>query len=345
MFAGSGLQGNFVEILRLCLIGVVKMPEDSRIGVTVCQFDREKPFTAVQLFGQLDMGVHRRVDELHGLERIFSTAGFERWQWFVFRMVLLIVPFPYGPLPGSINASGNANYPFVLSDGVTVYYASDGEGLGGYDIFVTRYNTNTDTYLVPDNVGMPFNSPYNDYMYVIDEYNNLGWFASDRFQPEGKVCIYVFIPNTSKQTYNYEAMEQQQIIRLAQIHSLKETWKDKQAVTEALQRLEAAISHKPKERRAMDFEFVIDDHTTYYLMSDFKSAKAKSLFQRYQQMEKDYYQQEEKLNSLRQQYAGANQQGKEKMAPAILDLEKRVLQMSEELDTLEVNVRNAEKTK
>lgn len=22
---------------------------------------------------------------------------------------------------------------------------------------------------------MPFNSPYNDYMYVIDEFNNLGW--------------------------------------------------------------------------------------------------------------------------------------------------------------------------
>ena len=96
---------------------------------------------------------------------------------------------------------------------------------------------------------MPFNSPYNDYMYVIDEYNNLGWFASDRFQPEGKVCIYVFIPNNSKQTYNYEAMDQQQMIRLAQIHSLKETWKDKKAVAEAQQRLEAAMSHKPQERR------------------------------------------------------------------------------------------------
>ena len=159
------------------------------------------------------------------------------------------------PLPGSINASGNANYPFVLSDGVTVYYASDGEGLGGYDIFVTRYNTNTDTYLVPENVGMPFNSPYNDYMYVIDEYNNLGWFASDRFQPEGKVCIYVFIPNNSKQTYNYEAMDQQQMIRLAQIHSLKETWKDKKAVAEAQQRLEAAMSHKPQERRKVGGAF------------------------------------------------------------------------------------------
>ena len=249
------------------------------------------------------------------------------------------------PLPGSINASGNANYPYVMSDGITIYYASDGEGLGGYDIFVTRYNTNNDTYLVPENVGMPFNSPYNDYMYVIDEYNNLGWFASDRFQPEGKVCIYVFIPNNSKQTYNYEAMDQKQIIRLAQIHSLKETWKDKQAVSEALQRLEAAISHKPKERRVVDFEFVIDDNTTYYLMNDFKSAKAKQLFQRYRQMEKDFQQQEEKLNSLRQQYSTSNKQGKERIAPAILDLEKRILQMSGELDALETNVRNAEKTK
>lgn len=247
-------------------------------------------------------------------------------------------------LPGSINASGNANYPFVMADGVTIYYANDGEGLGGYDIFVTRYNTNTDTYLVPENVGMPFNSPYNDYMYVIDEYNNLGWFASDRFQPEGKVCIYVFIPNNSKQTYNYEAMEPQQIIGLAQIHSLKDTWKNQDIVDEALQRLESAIKHKPQERRAVDFEFVIDDNKTYYLLSDFKSAKAKQLFQRYQQMEKDYRQQEEKLDNLRKQYANAGKQTKDKMAPAILDLEKRILQMSGELAAMEVTVRNTEKT-
>lgn len=248
------------------------------------------------------------------------------------------------PLPGSINESGNANYPFVLTDGATIYYATDGEGMGGYDIFVTRYNTNTDTYLTPENVGMPFNSLYNDYMYVIDEYNNLGWFASDRFQPEGKVCIYVFIPNNSKQTYNYETMDSEQLIRLAQIHSLKETWKDKNAVTEALQRLEAVINHKPQERRAIDFDFVIDDHTTYHLLGDFKSTKAKQLFQRYQQLEKDFNRQEEKLDGLRQQYASSTKQEKAKMTPAILDLEKRVLQMSGELKVLEVNVRNAEKT-
>ena len=36
--------------------------------------------------------------------------------------------------------------------------------MGGYDIFVTRYNSDTDNYLNPENVGMPFNSPFNDYM-------------------------------------------------------------------------------------------------------------------------------------------------------------------------------------
>ena len=57
-------------------------------------------------------------------------------------------------LPGSINEAMNADYPYVLTDGITIYYASDGPGsMGGYDIFVTRYNTNTDSYLMPEKCG------------------------------------------------------------------------------------------------------------------------------------------------------------------------------------------------
>ena len=247
-------------------------------------------------------------------------------------------------LPSSINASGNTNYPYVLTDGVTIYYASDGESsIGGYDIFVTRYNTATDTYMRPENVGMPFNSPYNDYMYVIDEYNNLGWFASDRYQPEGKVCIYVFIPNESKQVYNYEAMDPKQIVALAQLHSLKATWKDQKEVDSARKRLEDAINHKPQELFVADFEFVIDDHATYYHLDDFKSPQARDLFKRYQTKEKDYRQQENKLDSQRQWYARANKEEKTKIAPSILDLEKRVRQMSRELDEEAIIIRNTEK--
>lgn len=60
----------------------------------------------------------------------------------------------------SLNEQGNVNYPFLMSDGITLYYASDGEGsLGGYDIFVTRYDSENGNYLRPDNIGMPLTLP------------------------------------------------------------------------------------------------------------------------------------------------------------------------------------------
>ena len=55
-------------------------------------------------------------------------------------------------LPASINEEGNQAYPFVMNDGLTIYFASTGHGsLGGYDLFVTRYNLSSDSYLTLTN--------------------------------------------------------------------------------------------------------------------------------------------------------------------------------------------------
>jgi len=246
-------------------------------------------------------------------------------------------------LPGSINSGGDANYPFVLTDGITIYYASNGpHSMGGYDIFVTRYNSGSETYLAPENVGMPFNSPFNDYMYVIDEFNNLGWFATDRYQPEDKVCIYVFIPNSSRVAYNYEAMDPQKMRNLAKLNALDETWKDVAEVTQARNKLAAAMTQVPKERKVYDFEFIVNDLYTYHSANDFTSARAKELFGKYQLMEKDYKAQAGKLEEQRDRYAKANKTDKEKLASGILDLEKRVQTMSDQLDALRIDVRNEE---
>lgn len=246
-------------------------------------------------------------------------------------------------LPGSINDSINANYPYVLTDGATIYYAADGENsMGGYDIFVTRYNTNTNTYLAPENVGMPFNSPYNDYMFVIDEFNNLGWFASDRYQPKGKVCIYIFVPNSSKRVYNYEGMDPKKAVRLAQIHSLKESWTDTNVVSDAKHRLQAIANEKPQAERTNDFEFIINDQITYYQWNDFKSPQAKELFGKYRQLEKSYRQQHNKLEEQRSWYSRAKDVDRKKLAPAILDLEKQVQQLSKEVERAAIEARNTE---
>ena len=227
-------------------------------------------------------------------------------------------------LPGSINESVNASYPYVLADGITIYYAADGpSSMGGYDIFVTRYNTNADTYLTPENVGMPFNSPYNDYMYVIDEFNNLGWFASDRYQPDDKVCVYVFIP--------------------ARLHSIRDTWTDESLVTDARKRLREIMQEKPETKKHHEFEFVIDDRNTYHYAADFRSPQAKAQFKKYLQLEESYNQQLGKLENMRTQYSRVNQNEKNKMAPAILDLEKRVQQLVTEIDRAAIQVRKLEK--
>ena len=144
-----------------------------------------------------------------------------------------------------LNEDEDQDYPFMLSDGVTLYYGARGsESLGGYDIFVTRYDADSKSFLKPENIGMPFNSPANDYLYAIDEVNNLGWFVTDRSQPEGKVCIYIFVPNALRNTYETEAYSEEELKGLARISSIAATWGDAALMADARERLEQVMNEK-----------------------------------------------------------------------------------------------------
>lgn len=97
------------------------------------------------------------------------------------------------PMGNHLGEGGDAIYPYLMPDGITLYYSADGDdSLGGFDIFQSRRND--DDFLQPANIGMPFNSPYNDYLLVIDEYTGAGFFATDRNRHPGKITIYTFIP-------------------------------------------------------------------------------------------------------------------------------------------------------
>lgn len=244
----------------------------------------------------------------------------------------------------SLNDSCNLNYPFLMGDGTTLYYASDGEGtLGGYDIFVTRYDSEDNSYLRPSNIGMPFNSTANDYLYAIDELNNLGWFVSDREQPADTVCVYVFIPNESKQMYNYEATDPQVIMDAATLRSIRTTWHDEALVREGKQRL-AALKYGKEEQETKkgDFRFIIDDSATYSNLSDFISKEAKEKYRQLTMKEKDLKSLKQSLHQKRNEYENENGLGKKKLEPAILDLEKRIPQLLEEVEKLTLEIRRQE---
>lgn len=242
-----------------------------------------------------------------------------------------------------LNTDGNADFPFLLSDGITLYYASDGDGsLGGYDIFATRYDSDNGTYLRPDNIGMPFNSTANDYLYAIDDFNELGWFASDRYQPEGKICVYVFVPNASKEVFDYEGTDEDVLKDAASLAAIRTTWTDEEQVRKGRQRLAALRYANEESQKKMDFTFIVDDSAVYHTWDDFQSAEARKLYRQLTDKRNDYDRLREDLDNRRERYAAANATQKKQLAPAILDLEKQTEQLLEEMKRLETEVRNTE---
>ena len=144
-----------------------------------------------------------------------------------------------------------ANFPFLMPDGITLYMAQKGEkSLGGYDLFVTRYDGDEAAFLRAENLGMPFASEANDYLYAIDEKPQLGYFVTDRRQPEGKVCIYVFVPNATRKVYQSEAYGEEKLRSLARIDRIADTWTSVPERNQALRRLEAAKAEAARGEQA-----------------------------------------------------------------------------------------------
>ena len=279
-------------------------------------------------------------------DKIYYSRGDEATGTHLYTMEKLIDAFGNEKqLPSSINATGNQAYPFVLSDGLTIYFASTGhQSFGGYDLYVTRYNLVSDTYLVPNQLNMPFNSPFNDYLMAIDEEKGVGWFASDRFQPADSVCIYTFIPNqrvTLVEAVEMESEEEEMkyMARRAMIASIAESWKENSDYTS----LRLSAQQKPVQEQQVqgDFEFVINDGATYRMLSDFKNAQARSIFSQAQGLKNQLNTLRETLAEQRERFA-AGDSGNSALRSSILQLDEQEATLHKEIERLEIQARNQE---
>jgi len=240
----------------------------------------------------------------------------------------------------SSDSEADDNYPFVMPDGLTIYYASNGNGsIGGYDLFVSRYNLNNDTYLAPNQMSMPFNSIYNDYMLVIDEVNGIGYFASDRFQPEGKVVVYTFIPNDKFIPIDSE--NEQELRERAKITSIRDSWLPNVNYSSMLEKIKADIE-KEHNKIKKDFMFVINDNIVYYTLSDFESDAARNSFLKSKALEENIRTLEEQLNDQRKAYAEGSDAQKQSLRSPILTNEQRLETMYQTYKNILVETRNSE---
>lgn len=234
------------------------------------------------------------------------------------------------------------NYPYMLSDGMTMYYAAqDKDGLGGYDIYKTRWDIDEQRFLKPENIGMPFNSEANDYLYLIDEFNELGWFVTDRGHKGDTVCIYTFIPNDSRKIYDSMAYGRDTLVALANINSIRDTWTNKEAVTKALKRLEN-INQNNKKNNTIDFVFVVNDNIRYTKLNQFRHTQSQPLAKKWLAIIGEIEKMYNELDSLRLQYRLAKSNEKSQLGNRILKLEKKYEQALAEKHQLEKDIRTYE---
>lgn len=78
-----------------------------------------------------------------------------------------------------ISTRGNDRSVFIAADGKTIYFASDGYGgFGGLDIFKTTLINDT-TFGEVINIGAPFNTPNDDYGFILTGDGNEAYFIRD----------------------------------------------------------------------------------------------------------------------------------------------------------------------
>ncbi len=250
------------------------------------------------------------------------------------------------PLEGMESEDMEQDFPFVMPDGVTLYYGAQGEGcLGGYDVFVTRYNADSKQYLKAENMGMPFNSPANDYLLAIDETNNLGWLVTDRNQAEGNVCVYVFIPSTSREIYEMSDANRTEVLHAAQLHSILETQTDDEAVKAAKIRLQNVKAEQNQtaasgKNRSQSQRYIINDATVYTSLTQFRSEAAQRIAQQADEVKAQIEDMEQQLEELQELWAKGNHTSE--IRTKLQDINKQLPQLKSQLHTLYKNMRKAE---
>ncbi|MCC8118499.1 MAG: hypothetical protein LIP09_07120 [Bacteroidales bacterium] len=209
-----------------------------------------------------------------------------------------------------LGEGGDADYIYFMPDGVTFYFANTGENsLGGYDIFLSRRDADG-TVLQPQNVGMPYNSPYDDYMLVIDEAAHRGWWATDRNKIEDKVTIYVFVPNEVRQNYS---PDDPNLVSYAQVASIAATQDGTVAAGGHLS--------DDDEDETPDFLLSLGNGMVLTHFSQLRNVKSETAVRQYLDRVNDYEMMEAQLRVLRERYRN----GDKSTANDIRNLEKRVL--------------------
>ena len=233
------------------------------------------------------------------------------------------------------------NFPFLAADGITLFFSAEGEySMGGRDIFMTSFDSDKGAWLQPQNYGLPFNSPANDYLLAIDDIDTLGWLVTDRRQPEGKVCIYTFVPTAVRQNFEADGLSAAILRTYADITSIKDTWKfgNRQG---AMERLKAMKNRMDAQFIDKSIYFVVNDSRVVRNIAEFQFNESRKLYQQLVEIKQMILDKERYLNKQRLQFE-RDSSSRSNLRQSILEGERALQRQRTDLIMVEKKIRNIE---
>lgn len=238
-------------------------------------------------------------------------------------------------LEGLGDALAFPDFPFLRADGASLYFASEGVGsMGGYDLFVAGRDTETGEFMAPRNLGMPFNSPFDDYLVAIDDHNGLAWLVSDREQKDGEVTVYLYIYEENRTNHD---PEDESLTAHAALSAPDDYLNpDNPEAKARLAALEESL--RPSGRTGEDdFVFYLPEGKRLRRVGDFHSPAARVLAGKYRDALQEHAGNELTLSRLRAEY---HQARKDHRTEKLSNLGQRILNLEKALEASEIEIRS-----
>lgn len=200
-------------------------------------------------------------------------------------------------------------YPMLSPDRKTLYFASDGfYGVGGYDLYRSVWDEEEGRWSPPQNMGFPFSSPADDFLYMDSEDGQYSVFASNRECSRDSVWVYVL--RQERYPLHSPVDNPDELIRLAHldppVSDLKKTQEDQ----------------------------VVDNHLTDAYME--KMTEVKALRDSISSISLQ-------VEAMRTEFAFSNDaEGRMSLTDRILAMETRIPLLQRELDVANSELRDIE---
>lgn len=235
------------------------------------------------------------------------------------------------------------NYPFMTSDGETLFFAAKGdEGLGGYDLYMTRYDSDEGRFLKAENLGLPYNSQADDVFYIEDDVHGFAWLATDRRQPEGKTCVYTIKTAKKRTNYSPDDYSDSKLKGLASISRIRDTWPTPQLRDKAMAELRSIGGGSQNAEADNDGEaFIVNDELSYNSPESF-SAEGGRLYAQLIKLRQQKEETERSLDALRIKYHAATAGGRAALAAQIAAGEKKLDDTTDKIADITKRIRKTE---